>query len=133
MAEPISSTTAASSVSGASFGLLALLVGAVGPVAADVMMVIMSAIAGCMVALSGLSTNTIKESVFFLFQSIFLSLLFAWLTASLLVPYLPDALNTPSLPSIVAFCIGFLSKRLPAILNDFTNKTLEKAGVKGDQ
>lgn len=108
MPEPVSTTTAAGAV-----GVSALLIGWLGPVGADVMLVIMSAMAGCVVALSGVRCSWV-DSFKFISAGVLLSLVTAWGIASLVSSFNP-ALSGPYAPSIVAFCIGAILDRLPAL------------------
>lgn len=122
MAEP-TTTTAAIPV-----GFMALLMGALGPVAADVMLVVISAMAGCFIALSAMSTRTLSQSVGFLMLGIVVSLVLAWALTGLVTGWVPS-LSGPYLPSIIALFIGFLSNRLPGIFNAIMRKVEGKAGI----
>lgn len=121
MAEPISTATAATQV-----GLAALLVGFLGDVGADVMMVVLSAIAGCFISLS--NDKPPKEwhlALFFIVKGVLLALVLAWAISSVASHVIP-ALSSPYAPAIVAFIIGFSGDRLPAIINI----VLTKVGLK---
>jgi hypothetical protein len=124
MAEPIS-TTATGAVS---VGFLALLIGAVGPVAADVMLVVISALAGCFIALSGAKNQSIIQSIGFVFIGVVVSLVLSWGTMNLIVSIIPQ-LNTPYTPSIIAMGIGFMSNQLPALFGALAAKFKAKIGV----
>lgn len=125
MAEPTISSVAA----GGSVGIMALLIGAVGPVAADVMMVVVSAIAGCFIALSSINERSVWRSIGFVLSGVTASLVFAWSLAGVLSEVVP-ALSGPYVPSIIAMFTGFLSNRLPEIFNAVFEKLLQKLGVK---
>jgi predicted neutral ceramidase superfamily lipid hydrolase len=124
MAEPIS-TTATGAVS---VGFLALLIGAVGPVAADVMLVVISALAGCFIALSSAKNQSIIQSIGFVFIGVVVSLVLSWGTMNLIVSIIPQ-LNTPYTPSIIAMGIGFMSNQLPALFGALAAKFKAKIGV----
>jgi predicted neutral ceramidase superfamily lipid hydrolase len=124
MAEPIS-TTATGAVS---VGFLALLIGAVGPVAADVMLVVISALAGCFIALSSAKNQSLIQSIGFVFIGVVVSLVLSWGTMNLIVSIIPQ-LNTPYTPSIIAMGIGFMSNQLPALFGALAAKFKAKIGV----
>ena len=124
MAEPIS-TTATGAVS---VGFLALLIGAVGPIAADVMLVVISALAGCFIALSSAKNQSIIQSIGFVFIGVVVSLVLSWGTMNLIVSIIPQ-LNTPYTPSIIAMGIGFMSNQLPALFGALAAKFKAKIGV----
>jgi hypothetical protein len=125
MAEPtISSVTV-----GGSVGIMALLIGSVGPVAADVMMVVISAIAGCYIALSSMQAQTLLRSLGFVLTGVAASLVFAWALAGFLTGMFPS-LGGPYLPSIIAMFTGFLTNRLPEIFNTVFDKLLTTVGLK---
>lgn len=124
MAEPVS-TTAATAVS---VGFLALLIGAFGPVAADVMLVVISALAGSFIALSGAKKQTAMQSIGFIAIGVTVSLVLSWGTMNLVVSVLP-ALNTAYTPSMIAMSIGFLSNRLPALFDAIAVKIQKKLGL----
>lgn len=109
-------------------GFMALLIGAFGPVAADVMLVVISALAGCFIALSGVRKANILEAVGFVILGVTVSLVLAWALAGLVTSYVPS-LAGPYLPSVIAMFIGFLSNRLPTIFNAIVNKAEEKVGI----
>jgi hypothetical protein len=73
MAEPVSTTVSAA----VSFGLAALLAGWMGEVAAEVMMVVLSAIAGSIMALSS-KKKTFFESFKFIFLGVLVATVLAW-------------------------------------------------------
>jgi hypothetical protein len=124
MAEPVSATAA--STAAVQVGLAALLVGALGQVGADVMMVALAALAGCFISLSNdHPPKKILPALFFILKGICISLVLAWAAASVLAHTIP-ALDTPYAPAIVAFCIGFLGDSLSAAVN----KILVKVGIK---
>lgn len=122
MAEPVSTATASAATQ---VGLAALLVGAFGSVGADVMMVVLSAIAGCFIALSNdKPPKKILGAIFFIIKGVTLSLVLAWAVSSLAINIIP-ALNSPYAPAIVAFVIGFSGDKLPVIVTN----ALKKVGV----
>lgn len=122
MAEPIT-TSAVTATAATRVGLAALLVGAFGAIGADVMMVILSAIAGCFIALSNdKPVKTLLPSIFFIIKGIVISLVLAWAVSSVASTVIP-ALDTPYAPAIVAFCIGFLGDSLPKVIGDILKKT----------
>jgi hypothetical protein len=124
MAEPVSTTATASAAS--QVGLAALLVGAFGAVGADVMMVVLSAIAGCFISLSNdKPPKTFLPALFFIVKGITLSLVMAWAVSAVASNIIPS-LNSPYSPAIVAFVIGFSGDKLPTMINSI----LKKAGVK---
>jgi hypothetical protein len=123
MTEPITTTTAAA---GMQVGLAALLVGALGEVGADVMMVVLSAIAGCFISLSSdKPTKALGSALFFIIKGVILSLVMAWAVSSVASKVMP-ALDSPYSPAIVAFVIGFSGDKLPLMIN----KILTKVGLK---
>lgn len=117
MVEPVIATTTTSAT--VSVGLTAIFIGWFGAVGADIMMVVLSAVAGSSIALTG-QTKKFRESIFFAFKGIFLSLVFSWSISSLLVMYF-SSLNSPYLPSLIAFSLGFLADRLSYMLNRLIN------------
>lgn len=123
MAEPISTTTTGA----ASVGFLALLIGAFGPVAADVMLVVISALAGCFIALSSAKNQSVLQSIGFVVIGITVSLVLSWGTMNMVVSVIPQ-LNTPYTPSMIAMSIGFMSNQLPTIFGALSGKIKAKFG-----
>ena len=122
MAEPVTTTA----VAGMQVGLAALLVGALGAVGADVMMVVLSAIAGCFIALSNdKPAKRVLAALFFILKGVVLSLVMAWAVSSVAAKIIPS-LDSPYAPAIVAFVIGFSGDKLPQLIN----KVLTKVGLK---
>jgi predicted transporter len=122
MAEPVTTTA----VAGMQVGLAALLVGALGAVGADVMMVVLSAIAGCFITLSSdKPPRALGSALFFICKGILLSAVLAWAVSSVAAKLMP-ALDSPYSPAIVAFVIGFSGDKLPLMIN----KVLTKVGLK---
>ena len=121
-------TTAAGGYASTSAGFMALMIGYLGNVGADVMMVILAALSGCVISLSGETKNSTWDAIKFLLISVMVSLILAWVLADVLVDYLPTA-NSPYTPSMIAMLIGFLANRLPQILNTVVNKLGSKAGI----
>ena len=116
MAEPVSTTVTAV----ASFGLTALLAGWLGEIGADVMMVILSAIAGSIMALSS-KRKTFFQSVTFIFLGVLTAGVLSWAISSAIVGQYPD-LASPYLPTIVAFLLGFCVDKIPVIVDSTMNK-----------
>jgi hypothetical protein len=124
MAEPITTTATASAA--VQVGLAALVVGAFGAVGADVMMVVLSAIAGCFISLSNdKPPKAFLLALFFILKGVVLSLVMAWAVSSVASNIIPS-LDSPYSPAIVAFVIGFSGDKLPQMINSI----LKKAGVK---
>lgn len=122
-------TTAASAgYASTSAGFMALMIGYLGSVGADVMMVILAALSGCVISLSGETKTSAWAAVRFLVISVTVSLVLAWVLADALVSYVPAA-NSPYAPSMIAMLIGFLANRLPQILNAIVGKISDKAGL----
>jgi len=126
MAEPVTTTGAAA----ASVGLMGLLVGWLGPVGGDVMMVFLSAICGVFIAISGIRT-TFGQALSLLTLGSFVSLLMSWAVSSAISSQIPS-LQGPYLPSIIAMMIGFSSNRLPQIMKALSQKVENKLGVKDE-
>jgi hypothetical protein len=124
MPEPLSTTASGA----ASVGFLALLIGAFGPVAADVMLVIISALAGCFIALSSSRNQSVLQSVGFVLIGVTVSLVLSWGTMNLVVSIIPQ-LNTPYTPSIIAMGIGFMSNQLPGMFGALSSKVKAKLGI----
>lgn len=122
MAEPTSSSAA---IAAGSVGLMALLIGAVGPVAADVMMVIISALAGCFVALSSVKDHTIKGDIWFTLKGVILALVLAWSLAGVVSSMFP-ILAGPYCPSVIAMFIGFINNRMGDIMNSVLDRYVLK-------
>lgn len=126
MAEPASGTAV-------SVGLLALLIGAFGSVAADVMMVVLAAIAGCYVSLSAIKVDSVFQVIRYLLLSIVVALVLSWALASLLEAFLSQYLNgwhSLYTPSMLAMAIGFLNNRIAQVVNQAFAFIFEKIGVK---
>lgn len=121
-------TTAAGGYASTSAGFMALMIGYLGHVGADVMMVILAALSGCVISLSGETKTSALAAIKFLIISVTVSLILAWVLADVLVGYIPAA-NGPYTPSMIAMLIGFLANRLPDILNVVVNKLGSKAGI----
>ena len=128
MPEPISTTSGTA----ASVGLMALLIGAFGPLAADVMMVLLAAFAGCVVALSGVSTKTPWSVVRFILKGLLVSLTLAWavtwIVEQLGVKFNFD-LTSPYTPSVMAFLLAFSGDRLPGLLNGLLTFWVKKTPI----
>ncbi len=124
MAEPIS-TTATGAVS---VGFLALLIGAIGPVAADVMLVVISALAGCFIALSSMAGQTVLKSIGFIVIGVTVALVLSWAATGIVTSLVPG-LNSAYTPALVAMGIGFMANQLPAIFAAMVAKIKGKAGL----
>lgn len=113
MPEPISTTASGAYVSA---GIMALLVGWLGDIGADVMMVSLSALTGCFIALSNQhSEQPLGKNFLFIFTGLSVSLITAWSIAGLIAQMFP-MLSGAYLPSIIAIFIGFLSNRLSDVM-----------------
>lgn len=121
MAEPVSTTTATVAVS---FGLTALLTGWIGEVGAEVMMVVLSAIAGSITSLSS-KKKTLIESFKFVFLGVLVATVLAWAISSMLVNQYPS-FASPYLPTVVAFMLGFTVDKFPIILEKISEKIISK-------
>jgi|APGre2960657373_1045057.scaffolds.fasta_scaffold18161_3 hypothetical protein len=102
----------------ASAGLTALLIGWLGPLGADVMMVVLSALAGCFIALTSINGLSTKKAIMFLCFSVLLSLVLSWAVTSFI------GLSSPYAASMVALLIGYGTgtNRLSGILGGVLNK-----------
>ena len=116
--EPTSATVGA-------VGLTALLIGTFGAAGAEVVNVILSAVAGSAVALSGKKTRTWGEVLKFMGIGLTVALTLSWALSSLLAAYVP-ALSGAYTPSIIAMGIGFLADRLPNIFDAIVAKFNKK-------
>lgn len=124
MVEPVITTTTSGTVS---VGLTAILIGWFGAVGADVMMVVLSAITGSSIALTG-QMKSFKDSISFVLKGVFLALVLSWSGSALLTVYFPS-LSSPYLPSLTAFSLGFLADRLSYILNRLVNLKIKNVGA----
>lgn len=124
MPEPISTTTTGA----ASVGFLALLIGAFGPVAADVMLVVIAALAGCFIRLSEKKGLSVWQSITFVITGVTVSLVLAWGLTNIVTSFLP-ALNGAYTPAIIAMAIGFMSNELPSLFGSVATKIKEKLGL----
>lgn len=124
MAEPITTGVTAGAVS---MGLATLLVGLVGQVGADIMMVVLASIAGCVIALTG-QNKSYKDSILYIIKGILISVVLAWAISGAIVGYFPS-INTPHLPSIIAFVLGFSVDKLKGIVEVLLSKIMSKIGA----
>jgi hypothetical protein len=124
MAEPIS-TTAAGAVS---VGFLALLIGAIGPVAADVMLVVISALAGCFIAMSSMKGQTVIQSIGFIVIGVTVALVLSWAATGIVTSLVPG-LNSAYTPALIAMGIGFMANQLPSLFAAIVAKVKGKAGL----
>lgn len=114
MPEPVITTTGAigtASVSTFSVGLVTLFIGWFGSAGAEVMMLILSAIAGCSIGLSGQNKNYV-ESILFIIRGILLSVVLAKALSFTIVTWYPSV-DSPFLPTIIAFLLGFSVDSIP--------------------
>jgi hypothetical protein len=125
MVEPV--TPAAGAV--VTSGLMVLFVGWFGAVGADVLMVVLAALAGCSVALSA-ERRSFVDSLRFIVVGVLVSLVTSWTVASGVAALIP-AVSGPSLPSSIALVIGYAGKRIADVLAGLVTRA-EKAstGVK---
>lgn len=118
--EPVSGTATAV----VSFGITTLLAGWLGQVGAEVMMVILSAITGSMMALTE-KNKTFFESLKFIFLGVLVAGVLSWAISSMLVNHYPS-LSSPYLPTIVAFVLGFIVDKFPIMLGTALQKIFNK-------
>lgn len=114
MPEPVITTTGAigtASASTFSVGLVTLFIGWFGSAGAEVMMLILSAIAGCSIGLSGQNKNYV-ESILFIIRGILLSVVLAKALSFTIVTWYPSV-DSPFLPTIIAFLLGFSVDSIP--------------------
>lgn len=118
MAEPFSSGAATviavnsgTTTSVISVGLTTLFIGWFGSAGAEVMMLILSAIAGCSIGLSGQNKNYI-ESILFIIRGILLSVVLAKALSFTIVTWYPSV-DSPFLPTVIAFLLGFSVDNIP--------------------
>lgn len=114
MPEPVITTTGAigtASVSTFSVGLTTLFIGWFGSAGAEVMMLILSAIAGCSIGLSGQNKNYV-ESILFIIRGILLSVVLAKALSFTIVSWYPSV-DSPFLPTVIAFLLGFSVDSIP--------------------
>lgn len=114
MPEPVITTTGAISTASAStfsVGLTTLFIGWFGSAGAEVMMLILSAIAGCSIGLSGQNKNYV-ESILFILRGILLSVVLAKALSFTIVTWYPSV-DSPFLPTIIAFLLGFSVDNIP--------------------
>ena len=114
MPEPVITTTGAiSTVSASTFsvGLTTLFIGWFGSAGAEVMMLILSAIAGCSIGLSGQNKNYV-ESILFIIRGILLSVVLAKALSFTIVTWYPSV-DSPFLPTVIAFLLGFSVDSIP--------------------
>jgi hypothetical protein len=124
MTEPISTTAAGA----ASVGFLALLIGAIGPVAADVMLVVISALAGCFIAMSSMKGQTVIQSIGFIVIGVTVALVLSWAATGIVTSLVPG-LNSAYTPALIAMGIGFMANQLPALFAAIVAKIKGKAGI----
>jgi hypothetical protein len=129
MSDPI--TAPAAGAAAVSTGFLALLIGQFGEVGADVMMVVLAALAGCYIALSGMHEKSVTRIALRLTMSLVLALIFSWALTSALASIMPF-LHTPYTASMVALLIGYATgaDRISKIVSGALTKVEEKAGIK---
>ena len=114
MPEPVITTTGVigtASASTLSVGLTTLCIGWFGSAGAEVMMLILSAIAGCSIGLSGQNKNYV-ESILFIIRGILLSVVLAKALSFTIVTWYPSV-DSPFLPTVIAFLLGFSVDSIP--------------------
>lgn len=114
MPEPVITTTGAigtASASTFSVGLTTLFIGWFGSAGAEVMMLILSAIAGCSIGLSGQNKNYV-ESILFIVRGILLSVVLAKALSFTIITWYPSV-DSPYLPTVIAFLLGFSVDSIP--------------------
>ena len=117
MPEPVITTTGAigtASASTFSVGLTTLFIGWFGSAGAEVMMLILSAIAGCSIGLSGQNKNYV-ESILFIIRGILLSVVLAKALSFTIVAWYPSV-DSPFLPTVIAFLLGFSVDSIPVYI-----------------
>jgi hypothetical protein len=129
MSDPI--TAPATAAAAVSTGFLALLIGWFGEIGADVMMVVLAALAGCYIALSSIHEKSVTRIALRLTMSLVLALIFSWALTSALSAVIPF-LHTPYTSSMVALLIGYAtgSDRISKIVGGALSKVEEKTGIK---
>jgi hypothetical protein len=125
----IESTTASTA---ATVGLAALLAGAFGQVAADVMMVVLASIAGVVIALSGQKSTPPGQALKFFLGAALTSLVLAWSVASVLAKAY-SGFDSAYTPTILAFMIGTqaaslheLPAKVKSIISDLFARLMKK-------
>jgi hypothetical protein len=88
-----------------------LFIGWFGSAGAEVMMLILSAIAGCSIGLSGQNKNYV-ESILFIVRGILLSVVLAKALSFTIVTWYPSV-DSPFLPTVIAFLLGFSVDSIP--------------------
>ena len=130
MPEPVITTTGAiGTVSASTFsvGLTTLFIGWFGSAVAEVMMLILSAIAGCSIGLSGQNKNYV-ESILFIIRGILLSVVLAKALSFTIVTWYPSV-DSPFLPTVIAFLLGFSVDSIPMYIRGTLTFLVQK--VKG--
>ena len=130
MPEPVITTTGAISTASAStfsVGLTTLFIGWFGSAGAEVMMLILSAIAGCSIGLSGQNKNYV-ESILFILRGILLSVVLAKALSFTIVTWYPSV-DSPFLPTVIAFLLGFSVDNIPMYIRGTLTFLVQK--VKG--
>ena len=130
MPEPVITTTGAigtASASTFSVGLTTLFIGWFGSAGAEVMMLILSAIAGCSIGLSGQNKNYV-ESILFIIRGILLSVVLAKALSFTIVAWYPSV-DSPFLPTVIAFLLGFSVDNIPMYIRGTLTFLVQK--VKG--
>lgn len=130
MPEPVMTTTGAigtASASTFSVGLTTLFIGWFGSAGAEVMMLILSAIAGCSIGLSGQNKNYV-ESILFIVRGILLSVVLAKALSFTIVTWYPSV-DSPFLPTIIAFLLGFSVDSIPMYIRGTLTFLVQK--IKG--
>lgn len=114
---------------GASLGIFSLLAGWLGIIGADVAMVLMCAIGGNYISISGESSDEPwAKTIGHLVVGVIMCLAFSWGFAQVIVTHYPQA-DSVYLPSAISFCLGVVSRRIPRIINAALGKGEQKIGL----
>lgn len=136
MPEPVITTTGAigtASASTFSVGLTTLFIGWFGSAGAEVMMLILAAIAGCSIGLSGQNKNYV-ESILFFIRGILLSVVLAKALSFTIVTWYPSV-DSPFLPTVIAFLLGFSVDNIPMYIRGTLAFLVQKVkgGISNDK
>ena len=136
MPEPVITTTGAigtASASTFSVGLTTLFIGWFGSAGAEVMMLILAAIAGCSIGLSGQNKNYV-ESILFIIRGILLSVVLAKALSFTIVTWYPSV-DSPFLPTVIAFLLGFSVDSIPMYIRGTLAFLVQKVkgGISNDK
>jgi len=101
---------------GSSLGFLALLTGYFGQVAASVMLVVISALAGVSISLSDGHVSSCGKAAFYIVLGTAIALVWSWFLAVQLVYFFPG-LDNEYLPTILAWVLGWSTTRINYLIN----------------